>query len=46
MTTPFSKTLIAGAVTLLSGAAGAGDGTGGPVTGNLPNGAPLAAFDT
>jgi len=45
MTTPFSKTLIAGAVTLLSGAAGAGDGTGGPVTGNLPSGAPLAAFD-
>ena len=45
MTTPFSKTLIAGAVTLLSGGAFAGDGTGGPVTGNLPAGAPLAAFD-
>ena len=28
MTTPFSKTLIAGAVTLLSGGAFAGDGTG------------------
>ena len=45
MTTPFSKTLIAGAVTLLGGGAFAGDGTGGPVTGNLPTGAPLAAFD-
>jgi type 1 glutamine amidotransferase len=45
MTTPFSKTLIAGAVTLLGGGAFAGDGTGGPVTGNLPAGAPLAAFD-
>ena len=30
MTTPISKTLIAGAVTLLSGGAFAGDGTGGP----------------
>ncbi len=45
MTTPFSKTLIAGAVTLLSGGAFAGDGSGPPVTGNLPAGAPLAAFD-
>ena len=45
MTTPFSKTLIAGAVTLLGGGALAGDGTGGPVSGNLPAGAPLAAFD-
>ncbi len=36
MTTPFSKTLIAGAVTLLSGGASAGDGTGGPaIPGNV-----------
>jgi hypothetical protein len=45
MTTPFSKTLIAGAVTLLSGGAFAGDGSGPPVNSNLPAGAPLAAFD-
>ena len=45
MTTPFSKTLIAGAVTLLSGGAFAGDGSGPPINGNLPAGAPLAAFD-
>ena len=45
MNTPFSKTLIAGAVTVLSGGAFAGDGSGPPVTGNLPAGAPLAAFD-
>jgi type 1 glutamine amidotransferase len=45
MTTPFSKTLIAGAVTLLGGGAFAGDGSGPPVNSNLPAGAPLAAFD-
>ena len=45
MTTPFSKTLIAGAVTLLSGGAFASDGSAGPVNSNLPPGAPLAALD-
>jgi hypothetical protein len=39
------KTVAIGAVTALSSAAFAGDGTGPPVNANLPAGAPLAAWD-
>jgi len=47
MTTSFSKTLIAGAVTLLSGGAFAQDvpGSAGPINSNFPHGTPASAWD-